>query len=152
MEQHYKFNQSNFNENGFNTKNGSFFLEIIREWERDFHDRFSPFFSNCLFANASTMALLKNCLITEPDNDLGMELINGEINLDINLELGKHSKRETIYALGSLNDEDEPLFFVRDDDMVDGMLILKYVPDSDEDEINPILPVGIEKIKSRLVR
>ena len=61
MEQHYKFNQKNFSEVGTNSKDGSFFLEIIGEWERDFHDRYFPFFSNYFLANASTMILIKNC-------------------------------------------------------------------------------------------
>ena len=141
MEQHYKFNKWDYNEDGTNIKDGSFFLDVTGNWERDFHDRFYPFFSNCLVGNASTMILVKNCFITEPNEDCGMELINGDIDIETNIKIGKCSKRETIYAIGSRLDEDEPLFLVRDDDMVDGMIILKYVPDGDEDEVSPEVPV-----------
>lgn len=149
MEQYYKFKKWDFNENGINLKDGSFFLEVIGAWERDFHDQYSPFFSNCLFGNASTMSLIKNCFFMEPNEDCGMDLINGEIDIPTNIKIGKYSKRQTIYAIGSKIDDDEPMFLVRDDDMVDGMVILKYVPDSnDDDEVNPINPVDAEKIKT----
>ncbi|MEI7726892.1 MAG: hypothetical protein WCK09_17415 [Bacteroidota bacterium] len=85
----------------------------------------------------------------EPNEDCGMDLINGEIDIPTNIKIGKYSKRQTIYAIGSKIDDDEPMFLVRDDDMVDGMVILKYVPDSnDDDEVNPINPVDAEKIKT----
>ena len=64
MEHHYKFSKWDFDENGTNIKDGRFYLDVIGNWERDFHDRFHPFFSNCLVGNASTMILVKNCFIT----------------------------------------------------------------------------------------
>ena len=151
MEQHYKFNHSNYNTTGFNIKDGQLFLDLIREWEGDFHDRYSPFFSNCLFSNSSSMILLKNCLFTKPNEDLGMELINGEIDIETNLKIGEYSKRQAIYALGTMNDIDEPLFLIIDDSMVDGIVILKYIPDDDEDDetISPETPVEIEKLKRK---
>ena len=151
MEQHYRFNHSNYNEDGVNTKDSKLFLDLIREWEGDFHDRYSPFFSNCLFSNASSMILLKNCLVTEPNEDLGMELINGEIDIETNLKIGEYSKRQAIYALGTMNDIDEPLFLIIDDSMVDGIVILKYVPDDDDDDetISPETPFEIEKLKRK---
>ena len=146
MEQHYKFDKWGYNENGTNVKNGIFFLDVIGEWERDFHDRYSPFFSNCLFGNISTMILVKNCFVIEPNEDCGMELINGGIDIETNIKIGKHSKRQTIYAISSKLDEDEPMFLVINDKMVDGMVILKYIPDSDDEEVIPEFPVEIDKI------
>ena len=70
MEQHYKFKKLDYNADGTNVKDGSFFLDLIGEWEQDFHDRYSPFFSNCMFGNASTMIMVKNCFIVEPNEDL----------------------------------------------------------------------------------
>lgn len=149
MEQHYKFSKWNFDENGTNTKDGTFFLEVVRGWERDFHELYSPFFSNCLVGNVSTMFLIKNCFILEPNEDYGMELINGKIDLEKNLTIENYSKRQTVYAIGSWFDLDEPMFLVRDDDMVDGMVILKYVTDADdEDELSPKMPIGMKKIKT----
>lgn len=146
MEQHYKFNPGDYNEHGTNLKNGNFFLDLIREWEIDFYDRYSPFFANCLFANVSVMIIIKNCLVTEPNEDCGWELINGEIDLDTTLKIGQHSKRPTIYGLSSNLDEDEPLYLIIDDSMVDGMVILKYVPESDEEDVSPEIPMETEKI------
>ncbi|MCK9424363.1 MAG: hypothetical protein M0Q38_17400 [Bacteroidales bacterium] len=150
MEKHYKFNKWDFDENGANTKDGSFFLEVIGEWERDFHDRYYPFFSNYLFSNASTMILVKNCFILEPNEDCGMELINGNVDLDTNLKIDSHSKRHTIYAVGSRLDEDEPIYLVIDESMVDGMVILKYIPDNDNEDAGEDVPVQSERIKSKL--
>jgi hypothetical protein len=86
-------------------------------------------FSNCLYGNFSTMQLIKHCLDLENQEDCGMELIDGEVVLDKNLEIEKHSKRQTVYAIGSKFDLDEPIFLINDDDLVDGMALLKYVPD-----------------------
>ncbi len=151
MEQHYKFNHKEFNDDGINPKDGRLFTDLIREWEVDFHNRYFPFFSNCLLANGSMMILMKNCFITEPNEDLGMELINGKIDLDTNLEIEDHSNRQTIFAIESMNDEDEPLYFVRDDTMSDGILFLKYVPDFDDDDeiFSPPVPSETKIINKR---
>ena len=148
MEHHYKFNKWDFDENGTNTKDGSFFLEVIGKWERDFHARYFPFFSNYLFSNESTMILIKNCLVLEPEDDCGMELINGKVDLDTNLTIESHSKRQTIYAIGSRLDEDEPMFLIIDESMVDGMVVLKYIPDVDNEDVRDDVPVPSEKVKA----
>jgi len=152
MEQHYKFNRLEFNDDGNSTRVDECFLDLIKKWEGDFHDRYSPFFANYLFANASTMILASQCLVTEPNEDLGMELINEEIDLDTNLKIENYSKRVTIYALGSNHDLDEPLYFVRDDSMADGMVILKYVLEHDEDDLGQDIPIVGEKIKVSLTK
>jgi hypothetical protein len=148
MEQHYIFKKCDFDENGTNTKDGSFFLEVIGDWEMDFHDRYYPFSSNYLFSNASTMILVKNCLVLEPNDDCGMELINGNIDLDTNLKIEYKSKRQTIYAIGSKLNEDEPMFLIIDDSMVDGMVILKYIPENDNEDVSEDVPVPSERVKA----
>lgn len=152
MEQRYKFNKWDFDENGTNTKDGVFFLDLIGEWEQDFHDRYFPFYSNYLFGNVSTMILIKNCFDFDPNEDCGMELINGKIDLDTNLKIEEYSKRQTTYAIGSNLDQDEPMFLVIDDSMVDGMVILKYVPDSRGSEVSPEVPVETENLKASLTK
>ncbi|MEI6883795.1 MAG: hypothetical protein WCO02_04865 [Bacteroidota bacterium] len=126
-----------FNEVGAHSQDGKLFITLVREWEVDFNERYFPLFSNYFYGNASTMILLQNCFVLEPDEDFGMELIDGKIDLDTNLEIENYSKRRTTYALGSKNDEDEPLFFIRDERMVDGMAILKYIPERDDDDTLP---------------
>ena len=137
VEQHYKFDRMDFNEDGAHSKDGKLFITLVREWEVDFNERNFPFFSNYFYGNASTMILLQNCFVLEPDEDFGMELIDDKIDLDTNLEIENYSKRRTTYALGSKNDEDEPLYFIRDERMVDGMAILKYIPERDDDDTLP---------------
>ncbi len=137
VEQHYKFDRMDFNEVGAHSQDGKLFITLVREWEVDFNERYFPLFSNYFYGNASTMILLQNCFVLEPDEDFGMELIDGKIDLDTNLEIENYSKRRTTYALGSKNDEDEPLFFIRDERMVDGMAILKYIPERDDDDTLP---------------
>lgn len=144
IEQLYKFDCMEFVEGRNRSRQEYYFLDLIREWEDDFHERYSPFFANYLFANASTMILANKCLVVEPTEDMGMELIDGEIDIDTNLKVEHFSKRKTIYALGSNHDQDEPLFFIRDEQMVDGSAILKYIPENEDDGFDPDIPVDVE--------
>jgi hypothetical protein len=152
IEEQYKFNRTDFNEHGMSTVIDEFFLDLIKKWEDDFHDRYSPFFANYLFGNASTMILANQCLVTDPNEDLGMELIEGEIDLDTNLKIENYSKRPTIYALGSNHDLDEPLYFIRDESMADGMVILKFIPEDDDEDFGLDIPVDAEKVISLLTK
>jgi hypothetical protein len=149
MEQHYKFDWKDYSPNGDNIRDGKFFLELLAEWEADFHLRFSPLFATHLLGNNTAMHLIKRCYYFQQNEDVGMELFDGEIDIDKSLAIEEHSKRTTIYAIGSglLDNDDEPLFLVRDDDMVDGMVILKYVPENDESEDAPDVPVQSELVK-----
>jgi len=126
MEQLYKFNYRDYNIDGTNLKDGQFFLDVIGMWEKDFHDQYFPFYSTHLLANASSMIQIKSCFDLGSNEDCGMD---GEYDLDTNLKLEDYSGRTTIYGIGSRLDEDEPLLLVRDDTMVVGMILLKYVPD-----------------------
>lgn len=141
MEQHYKFNQGEFNKDGFNVNDGGFFLEQLEKWEIDFHARFSPYYSNCLFANYSTMKLITNCLNLDPNEECGMDLINGEIDIDTFMKIDKHSKTNAVYAIGSQLDMDEPMLLLNDEEVADGMLVLKYIPDIDDGDSIPDNPI-----------
>jgi len=145
MEQLYKFNQKDYNADGTNLKDGQFFLEQIEKWEKDFHNRYSPFISTHLFANFSTMMLIKQCLDLGSTEDCGMD---GEFDLDINLKLEDYSERTTIFGIGSKVNEDDLLLLTRDDSMGDGTILLKYIPDSAEgDEVDTDVPVGSDKVR-----
>lgn len=149
MEQLYEFNSKDYNADGTNFTDGQFFLEVIGKWEKDFHDRYFPFSSTHLIANTSSMILIKSCFDLGSKEDCGMDMIDGEIDLDTNLKLEGYSERTTIYGIGSKLDEDEPLLLVRDDTMGDGMILLKYVPDNDEGGVCPEIPVETEKLRIR---
>ena len=150
MEQHYKFDWKEYDHNGNNSRDGKFFMERLAEWEEDFHGRFSPFYATHLFGNNSAMHLIKRCFYFKQTEDVGMELFSGEIDIDKSLAIEKHSKRTTVYAIGSglLDNDDEPLFLVRDDDMVDGMVILKYIPESDGGEDLADVPVQSDLVRA----
>lgn len=127
---------------------------MVREWETDFHERYAPFFANYLWGNASTMILLKNCYQVEPNEDFGMDLINGMIDIDTYDKIENHSSRQTIFAIGSNFDSDEPLAIVRDDRMADGIAILKYIPGGggeEEDDAIKDVPIEVEKKRRKII-
>ena len=147
LEKTYSFIKEDYNQDGFNKTNGQLFLNFIAECENDFHEDLAVFIANCLFANSSTMYLMKCCYVTEEYDDFGMDLIDGEINMDVNLDIEKHSKRKTTYAIESRvkGNEGEPLFLIIDENIKDGEFILKYIPDDDEeDDVNLNVPKPIE--------
>jgi len=151
MEQHYKFDWKDYNKDGDNIRDGKFFLELLAGWEADFHLRFSPLYASHLLGNSSSMSLIKRCFYFRQTEDVGMELLDGEIDIDKNLAVEKHSKRTTVYAIGSAvqDNSDEPLFLVRDEDMADGMLILKYVPDNEDDGDDKEEPIEPDTVAVR---
>lgn len=71
-----------------------------------------------------------------------MDLINGKPDVDVNTEIDKYSSRGRVYAMGSAGDLDEPLYLFVDEQLTDGLIILKYIPDSDNDgKSDPEIPV-----------
>lgn len=146
MQQIYKFKKADFDNNGFH-KDGELFSDLIREWELEFHKEFNPLCANYILANNSTMLLLKSCFVSADNEDYGMD---GELDFETNLKIETHSQRQTIYALGSelKGHEDEPLYLVVDDKISDGIIILKHIPDSEDEVSDPIesIDTGI-KIK-----
>lgn len=83
--------------------------------------------------------LLNSSLNLDINELCGMELINNEIDLDTNLQIENYSKNKTVYAIGSVLIQDEPLFLIKVDNYSNGIVILKYIPDSDA-EIETINP------------
>jgi hypothetical protein len=77
-----------------------------------------------------------------------MELIDGEIDIDTNLAIEKFSEERTVYAIGSQfhDDEDNPLFLIKNDNLSEEILVLKYVPDNGEEEDAELMPVTDEII------
>jgi|AntAceMinimDraft_17_1070374.scaffolds.fasta_scaffold44474_1 hypothetical protein len=147
IEQIYKFKKKDFNQNGINIHNGQLFCNLIYEWRKDFHNRNSFFYANYLFANRPTMMLLDKCLNFIAGKDIGldcgMELVEDEIDLETNFKIEEHSDRRTIYAIG-----DEPLFLIVDNDIGNGIVVLKYIPDNDSDNNETIIPVESDLVKT----
>jgi len=139
MQETYKYNIDEFNENGFHKLSGEFFLDLLKSWEQNFNEKFNPLKANYLFSNHKTMNLLYNCFYAESDEIFGMELLNDEIDLDTNLQIEEFSKNKTTYAIESGLDKDEPLFLIKTENFSDGIIVLKYISDNDEvsETINP---------------
>ena len=143
----YQFKRSDYDKDGFNIHNGQLFSEFIQDCEKDFYKKHGLYYANHLFVNNLTMLLFKRCNCDTDDEDYGMELIEGNIDLDTNLAIETHSERSTIYAIGSQADDDEPLWLIVDDNVKDETFELKYIPEDEDDEaIKENLPVEPEYI------
>lgn len=147
----YKFRYYDYDDEGINIETGIYFLDIIKAWEIEFHNTYPLGYANYLFANESTMILLNKCLDLDKSQKCGMELINGEIDIDTNIEIGKFSDITTVYAFNSQIEEniEEPLFLVIDEKIKDGKVLLKFIPDDDSEEDESHIPVNSDLIKMK---
>jgi hypothetical protein len=84
-----------------------------------FTTSFNPYFANVLEGHPLAMQRLTLYMEggNESDFDFGMELIDGEIDIDTNLAIEEFSEEKTVYAIGSQfhDDEDNPLFLIKND-------------------------------------
>lgn len=144
LQEYYNFENKEYDKEGVHIKTRKWFLILVAEFEEDFHEKFPHCFANYLFANYSTMLIFNRAIDLDINERSGMELIDGEIDLDANLEIEKYSNKKTVYAIGSRLEEnhDEPIFLITDDRITDGLLILKYIPDSDSEDSEIEMPVG----------
>lgn len=131
------FKKADFTNDGTHITSDKFFLDLQRDWEELFFNKFRPYFANVIEGHPAAMQRLTHFWEGDkPEYDFGMELIDGEIDLDTNLEIEKFSETKTVYAIGSQlhDDEDNPLFLVKNENISDEILVLKYVSDDDEPE------------------
>lgn len=141
MEKIIPFKKSEFTKSGTHISSGKYLLELQRDWEEEFHQQFHPYYANVLEGHPVAMKRITNYL--EGDNskyDAGMELIDDKMNIDTNLAIEEFSESHTIYAIGSQlhDDEDNPLFLVKNENLVEEILILKYVDDNKNEEAEPV--------------
>lgn len=149
MQELYSFNLKDFDEEGVNKINREFFIDIIKDWEEDFYKKFFPYKATHFLSSQSTMSLIDKSLDLNKNEKSGMDLIDGEIDIDTNINIEKHSKYHTIYAIESgiqENEDDyEALFLVIDDSLAEGLVLLKYISDSEDDEVEEPLPIIANK-------
>lgn len=141
MELIIPFRKTDYSAKGTNLKSGNNIFEDQEQWEESFREKFNPLYANVLEGHPLAMKRLTDYYDFDPSKnyDFGMELIDGEIDIDTNLEIEEFSEYETIYAIGSrilLDDEGdgEPIFLVKNDNLSEDILVLKYVPDDEDDE------------------
>ena len=149
----YYFVPSDFNERGRRISDGVTFRDVVKDFERDFHERHSTEYALNLYANSLTMDLLARSNDAAPFLLYGMDLTQGE-SFDaiqdpfINHEMDKHSEKIYVYGIDSafmtefdeygypiLNENSDiyPLTLLVDNTMRDGELRLA-VPTLDDGE------------------
>jgi hypothetical protein len=142
MELIIPFRKSDYSDDGTHFHSDRFILEVQRDWEESFYNKFKPFYANAIEGHPSTMLRLTRYMEAgeETDYDFGMDLIDGEIDIDTNLKIEKFSKVHTVYAIGSRfhENEDEPLLLLKNDSLKEDILVIKYVPDDDGEPNEPI--------------
>lgn len=146
LKENYQFEPTDFDCDGFHkVKDEYLFLNLIRENEMDFHWKHEPYFANTFLANGNTMHLLKMCFSDRGDEVLGMESVDGDVDIEMNLKIEEHSDRATVYAIERFHDSDEPLFMVVDDKCSNREFILEYSPDNDSGKTSEDVPVPVSK-------
>lgn len=155
----YYFNPSTFDSNGRMLDGGMTFRDLIKSFERDFHDLHSTEYALNLYANSNTMALLARSCDAAPFLIYGMDLTQGrtfdaEKDPYINHQMDIHSDYIYVYGIDPafmtefdeygypIIDEDGdiyPLTLLVDNNMRDGSIRLA-VPTMDDggDELEPV--------------
>ena len=143
------FLATEFSNDGTHIQKDKFILNLQREWEEIFHNKFNPFFANAIEGHPSAMLRLTKYMDTGEDTnyDFGMELIDGEINIDTNLAIEKFSRFNTVFAIGSqlYDEKDEPILLIKNDSLKEDILVLKYIPDNDGNE-NEFVNIPVDSI------
>jgi len=152
MEMIIPFRKIDFSDDGTHILSDRFIMELQRDWEESFHNKFNPFYANVIEGHPSAMLRLTRYMDAgeETDYDFGMELIDGEIDIDTNLKIEKFSEFHTVYAISSQlhEDEDEPLFLLKNESLKEEILVIKYVPNNDNEELETeIVPVDTTSLK-----
>ena len=142
-QEYYNFKKEEFDQKGFHVLTQQWFMDLIGEFEHDFHTKFPTCYANHLFANHSSLALINKAMDLDENESSGMDLIDGVIDLDTNLAIEEFSNESTIYAIGSklLENEDEPIFLIVNDKLPDGLVLLKYINDDETEEVDDLVNI-----------
>lgn len=142
-QEYYNFKKEEYDQKGFHVLTQQWFMDLIGEFEYDFHTKFSTCYTNHLFANHSSLALINKAMDLNENESSGMDLIDGVIDLDTNLAMEEFSKESTIYAIGSklVENEDEPIFLIANDKLPDGLVLLKYIVDDEKEEVDDLVNI-----------
>ena len=150
----YRYNPADYNEEGRRRDDGTTFRDVIKAFERDFHNRHSAEYALNLYANSVTMRLLEKACDAAPFMMYGMDLTQGctfdaEKDPFINHQMDQHSNRIYVYGIDSaymtehdehsypVIDEDSevyPLTLLIDDEMRDDTIRLATPTTDDESE------------------
>lgn len=148
LQECYKYQPKDFDDSGFHHITEQWFMDLITEFEKDFHEKHPHCYANYLFSDNSTMMLINKAMDLEPNESSGMDLIDGEIDMEANFEIESYSNIRTVYAIGSKLEmnEDEPIFLVISEEISNGLILLKYIPDNESEDPENELPLSEDDI------
>ena len=147
MELIIPFKKADFENSGVHKKSGKFIAEMQRDWEDDFFNKFNTYFANTIEAHPSAMNRF-NLYYEGGENtsfNFGMELIDGEIDLDTNLAIEDFNEDQTVFAIGSQlhNNDDNPLFLIKNEHLKDDILVFKYIDDEGDSPDESNQPINV---------
>ncbi len=147
LEKEYKYSEKAFQKDCFDYENGINFSDLINSFQIEFVEEFSSFPANYLYMNFEGMQLIKKCFTSE-DDDLSNEIFGQDFiiddmekNFEINHSMDQASSKILVYAISTEFDLDEPLYLIKDTSIAKDTLLLKYISDSGDDEIEEPIPV-----------
>jgi hypothetical protein len=150
LQKTYSFNKNDFDTDGFHIETGQWLIDLIGEFEARFHTEYHPYYANQLLTNDYTMQMIHCAMGGGKNESYGMDLVDGEINLELSLEIDKFTELLTVFGIGSKlpENEDEAILLAKDPSLLDGQLVLRYVPDEEDETPAPTL--GPIKDKERI--
>ena len=151
MELVISFKKAEFLNDGTHKSNGKFIMELQGDWEADFHNKFNLYYANIIEAHPIAMNRFNQYYEggEETNFNFGMEKIDGEIDLDTNLAIDEFTGGQTVFAVGSqlLDNDDNPLFLVKNDNLSPEIILLKYDEEGNDEENLSKEPVAFEILK-----
>jgi hypothetical protein len=148
LEKEYRYNRNLYQEDHSDYNNELYFLDLIKDFQIDFSEENSHISANFLYTNIEGMQLIKSCF-TSVDDDLSDEIFGQDFvvddmdkNFEINQKMDGASAKTLVYAISTEFEPDEPLCLIIDNTIAQDCLVLKYISDSDDDEVKELSPVG----------
>lgn len=143
----YNYTPSDFDENGRRNSDGMTFRNLIKDFERDFHNRHSAEYALNLYAKSQTMNLLARSCDAAPFLLYGMELTEGkafdaEKDPYRNHQMDQHSQHIYVYGIDSayMTEFEENGYPILDDDKDIYPLTLLIDDTMREDEVRLSVP------------
>ena len=97
MELVIPFKRQDFTFNGLRISDGKLVLELLFDFEMQFHSIYYPFYANTIEGSPKTLYRLSKYI--GAFDEIGGELLNEEIEVDVAID--NFLEKRTIYAIGS---------------------------------------------------
>ncbi|MCC5920210.1 MAG: hypothetical protein LAT68_02665 [Cyclobacteriaceae bacterium] len=151
VEEVYNYQPLDYDINGRHKEQKTSFISTIYDWEKDFNNKNPYVYANELIANYRTMLIMERALGLEEHQKCGVDLIEGTADYEAHLEMDKYNKTQTVMALATKVKEssEEAIWLYRDENLADGLVIIKHSSSNDdgnegEGDPVPALPIDPE--------